>query len=135
MGLVIEGTKSVPGTRNPSIANRDVLKNFGTNTFQKSFQVPCKFFKKNGSWYVRDLKSPNKLYVNLEEVHSEWGPLKIGDIIGLGTQYLSEDGGFVCEFLCKTRLKSKITFVNESVIPASSTIQQDHLQDGESSSE
>ncbi|GIY33740.1 putative helicase senataxin [Caerostris extrusa] len=105
---------------------------FSLRRFRKVSKYHASFFKKHGSWYVRDLKSHNKLYVNLEEVHSEWGPLEIGDIIGFGTPYLSEDGGFVCVFASKTRVKSKSFIENKSENPVSSTIQQDHLQDGES---
>ncbi|GIY10503.1 helicase sen1 [Caerostris extrusa] len=100
--------------------------------FNRVSRYHALFSKRNGSWFVKDMGSLNKLYVNFKEVHSEWGPLEIGDIIGLGTPSCSEDGGFVCVFALKTRVKMENVDENESKNPASSTSQQYPLQNSTS---
>ncbi|KAG8200350.1 hypothetical protein JTE90_028532 [Oedothorax gibbosus] len=64
------------------------------------------FTRRNGSWYITDLKSLNCLYVNLERVH-DTVQVNIGDIIGFGSPNVSEDGGFVCVLAARSKITVK----------------------------
>ncbi|GBN55042.1 putative helicase senataxin [Araneus ventricosus] len=75
--------------------------------FNKVSRKHARFSNKNGRWFVRDLESLNKLYVNFKEVNTDWMPLEIGDIIGFGTPSYIEDGGLVCVFAAKNRIKQE----------------------------
>ncbi|XP_055925815.1 probable helicase senataxin [Argiope bruennichi] len=76
--------------------------------FNKVSRKHASFMNKNGRWFVRDLGSLNKLYVNFKEVNTEWVPLEIGDIVGFGTPSYIEDGGLVCVFAAKNRIKQEV---------------------------
>ncbi|CAL1291229.1 unnamed protein product [Larinioides sclopetarius] len=76
--------------------------------FYKVSRRHARFSNKNGRWFVRDLESLNKLYVNFKEVNTDWIPLEIGDIVGFGTPSYIEDGGLVCVFAARNRIKQEI---------------------------
>ncbi|GFT73048.1 probable helicase MAGATAMA 3, partial [Nephila pilipes] len=78
------------------------------NKFYKVSRNHAVFSKRNGSWFVRDLGSLNKLYVNFKEVNEKGVKVEIGDIIGFGTPLCSEEGSFVCVFTVKSRIKQEI---------------------------
>ncbi|GFV89019.1 probable helicase senataxin [Trichonephila clavipes] len=87
-----------------TIGRRSVV---SLNSYYKVSRNHAKFSRKNGMWFVRDLGSLNKLYVNFKEVNEQWVKVEIGDIIGFGTPSCNEEGSFVCVLIVKSRIKQE----------------------------
>ncbi|GFR05789.1 probable helicase senataxin [Trichonephila clavata] len=87
-----------------TIGRRNIV---SLNSYYKVSRSHAKFSKRNGVWFVRDLGSLNKLYVNFKEVNEQWVKVEIGDIIGFGTPSCNEEGSFVCVLTVKSRIKQE----------------------------